>query len=199
MEEQSEIQNFDKEEIISVLNLVDRDMSKLIEWLERSDFFEAPASAKNHLAVTGGLAEHSLGVLKRLQDINQMMSLKLDTDSMIICGLLHDICKAYFYKTEKRNRKNKETGQCEEYDFYTYDDQFPIGHGEKSVIILQKHIDLTAHEALAIRWHMGAWRTDGFEGNAALGNACRLHPLVFALQMADQCATFWDETAEITI
>lgn len=33
-------------------------------------------------------------------------------------------------------------------------DQFPIGHGEKSVIIIQRFMQLTEEEALAIRWHM---------------------------------------------
>lgn len=33
-------------------------------------------------------------------------------------------------------------------------DDFPFGHGEKSVLLLQNYIDLTNIEMLAIRWHM---------------------------------------------
>jgi len=36
-------------------------------------------------------------------------------------------------------------------------DQLPIGHGEKSMFIIQKFIDLTDDEAMAIRWHMIAF------------------------------------------
>ena len=42
-------------------------------------------------------------------------------------------------------------------DCYVVNDQLPIGHGEKSVIILQKFIRLTDEESIAIRWHMAAF------------------------------------------
>jgi hypothetical protein len=178
---------------IDELSAVDekRDVSKLVAWLEKSDFFEAPASTRHHLDVKGGLCEHSLNVYARMLSLNECMGLELGLDSIAICALCHDICKAYFYGTEQRNRKN-DKGKWEKYDAYMIDDKFPIGHGEKSVIILQKYIDLSAAEALAIRWHMGAWSCTEME-KRTLGDACRKFPLVFALQMADQCAAFWDE------
>lgn len=37
---------------------------------------------------------------------------------------------------------------------WTVEDSFPFGHGEKSVVMLQKYIDITLEEMLAIRWHM---------------------------------------------
>ncbi|HHT9153085.1 MAG TPA: outer membrane protein assembly factor BamA [Candidatus Hypogeohydataceae bacterium YC40] len=37
------------------------------------------------------------------------------------------------------------------------EDDFPIGHGEKSVMMVQKYIDLTPQEAMIIRWHMGSF------------------------------------------
>lgn len=39
---------------------------KLLEWLCKSDFFEAPASSKFHNAVRGGLCDHSLNVYDRV-------------------------------------------------------------------------------------------------------------------------------------
>ena len=182
-----------KTQFFDELSTVKRDVSKLVEWLNKSDFFEAPASAKYHLAEKGGLCEHSLNVYTRLLSINREFLLEIDLDSIVITALCHDICKAYFYTTEKRNRKNEDTGKWEKYDAYTYADLFPIGHGEKSVIILQKYIDLSFAEALAIRWHMGAWNVTSFEETRMMGDACRMEKLVFALQMADQCASFWDE------
>lgn len=40
---------------------------------------------------------------------------------------------------------------------YIVDDQFPLGHGEKSVILAQKYIQLEEEEILAIRWHMSSF------------------------------------------
>ena len=37
-------------------------LEELIAWLEKSDFFTAPASSKFHGDYTGGLCEHSLNV-----------------------------------------------------------------------------------------------------------------------------------------
>ncbi len=42
-------------------------------------------------------------------------------------------------------------------DVWVVDDKLPIGHGEKSVYMIQKHIQLTDEEAIAIRWHMVAF------------------------------------------
>jgi HD superfamily phosphohydrolase YqeK len=181
-----------KETFLRTLQSIDEDRQtvSICDWLESSDFFEAPASTKYHLSEVGGLCLHSLNVLTRLQQINESMELGLSADSMIICALLHDLCKANFYATEKRNRKVD--GKWEQYDAYMVDDKFPIGHGEKSVIILQKYIVLNAEEVLAIRWHMGAFGI-GYQEGMALRAANEMNKLVFALQMADQCASYWDE------
>lgn len=40
---------------------------------------------------------------------------------------------------------------------YEVDDQFPLGHGEKSLFLLAPLMELTAEEACAIRWHMIAF------------------------------------------
>lgn len=41
-------------------------IDKLLEWLEQSDFYEAPASTRFHLCEAGGLCLHSIHVYKRL-------------------------------------------------------------------------------------------------------------------------------------
>ena len=185
----------DTKKYIDILSTVDdgRDTSKIINWLTKSDFFTAPASTRFHLSEYGGLCHHSLNVYTRLRDIDSLMGIGIDRNSIVICGLLHDICKANFYETEKRNRKVND--KWEEYDAYTVNDKFPIGHGEKSVIIIQKYMELKAEEALAIRWHMGAYNMN-FQDTQSLSNANKIHPLVLAMQMADQTASFWDEEGE---
>jgi hypothetical protein len=71
---------------------------------------------------------------------------------------------------------------------YTVQDQLPLGHGEKSVSILQDFIPLTDVEKLAIRWHMANFDA-GVHFNYPSGYAYRaateVHPLVTLLFTAD--------------
>lgn len=55
---------------------------------------------------------------------------------------------------------------------YKVNDQFPIGHGEKSVIVLLQHMPLEECEILAIRWHMGPFEP-GVNFNFPTGYAYR--------------------------
>lgn len=41
-------------------------IDNLLKYIENTDFFEAPASSRYHLAVPGGLCQHSLNVYYRL-------------------------------------------------------------------------------------------------------------------------------------
>ncbi len=72
---------------------------------------------------------------------------------------------------------------------WSYDDKAPFGHGEKSVIILQQFIKLELFEALAIRWHMGAWDISDTYGKWAYNEAVKVHPMVTLLHLADMEAT----------
>lgn len=174
-----------KSEFIRIFNEnVNRDGSdKLISYLESTDFFAAPASTKYHLACEGGLIQHSLNVYNRFECEN--------LESRAICALLHDVCKANFYTVSTRNAKNEQTGQWEKVPYYSIDEQLPYGHGEKSVYIISGFMKLTREEAMAIRWHMGA-----YEGEKAWGNvsaAFTKYPLAFQLHFADMQATYLDE------
>lgn len=114
------------------------------------------------------------------------------TNSIIVCGLGHDLCKANFYKVETRNAKN-EAGEWVQVPYYTVDDQLPYGHGEKSVYILSRFIELTEAEAMAIRWHMGGFDDAVKGGSYALSRVFEKYPLALALHIADMQATYWDE------
>jgi hypothetical protein len=70
---------------------------------------------------------------------------------------------------------------------YKVVDQFPAGHGAKSVIILQKFIELTDEETFAILYHMGAFELS--EYNLKAYNLAKKLPLVTLLQTADQEAS----------
>jgi len=137
-----------KEMIITLLEGVDRKgMSALIEWLKLTDFFTAPASSKFHLACHGGLAQHSLSVFKTLQKLVAYFwnGKPITYETQAIVGLLHDVCKVGIYIWSESQQK------------YIHEDSFPIGHGDKSVMVIQKFINLTDQEIAMIRWHMGPY------------------------------------------
>ncbi len=137
----------------------------VIEDLEDFGFFESPASAQGHGAYPGGLLEHSLNVYDAAMASREAMVRirpdiegELDPDSIAIAALLHDVCKTDFYKRVKRKKRN-EIGIYEEVEVYEiHDENFPVGHGGKSVImLLRSGLDLHDDEIYAIRWHMGPW------------------------------------------
>ena len=163
---------------------------KLLAWLENQDFFTAPASTRYHAAYEGGLVEHSLNVYHTLME--RFDPAKDNEESFAIVSLLHDVCKTGFYAIEMRNRKNKQ-GQWESVPFYTIDDQFPYGHGEKSVYLIERFMRLTTEEAVAIRWHMGGFDEAVRGGSFALAHAYEKYPLAVKLHMADLEATYLRE------
>ena len=170
-----------KEEFIKLLKGIDREgMDKLIEFLEASDFFKAPASTKYHGNWEGGLLEHSMKVYEILKQKTE------DSDSVKIIGLLHDICKVNYYKTDYRNAKVN--GAWEQVPYYTVDDSIPYGHGEKSVMMLSEFIKLTPEEKYAIRWHMGF--SEPKELYSTLGQAYKKYPFALMLHEADMEATY---------
>ena len=164
----------------------------LLDYLCRSDFFTAPASAKFHSAYAGGLAEHSLNVYHCLVDflsrdrVKEVYQIQVAPESAAIAALLHDVCKIGCYKAGTRNVKNETTGQWEKVPTFFYEDKLPYGHGEKSVYIISGFMRLTREEAMAIRWHMGF---SGPEDTRMVGQALRQYPLAFALHTADMEAT----------
>ena len=172
-----------KEEFINLLKQIHREgMEALIEFLERSDFFEAPASTRFHGCHKGGLLEHSMKVYEILKTKTE------DSDSVKIIALLHDICKVNYYKTDYRNAKN-EQGVWEKVPYYTVDDLIPYGHGEKSVMMLSEFIKLTPEERYAIRWHMGF--TEPKELYGTIGQAYKKYPIALLMHEADVEATYF--------
>ena len=172
-----------KEEFINLLKQIDREgMDKLIEFLERTDFFEAPASTRFHGCFKGGLLEHSMKVYEILKTKTE------DSDSVKIIALLHDVCKANFYKVDYRNAKN-EQGVWEKVPYYTVDDTIPYGHGEKSVMMISEFIKLTPEERYAIRWHMGF--TEPKELYGTIGIAYKKYPIALLTHEADLEATYF--------
>ncbi len=173
---------------------------KLLEWLEKSDFFVAPASSNRHSAYKGGLCRHSINVYKRFVKYLQAewgdeWTKHVSPESVAIMGLLHDVCKVGTYVEDVKNVKID--GRWEQKPYYRIDDSLPYGHGEKSVYILSAFMKLTREEALAINWHMGEYdlRVKNGGGNA-MADVFYKYPTTFLLHLSDLTATYLDETVE---
>ena len=133
-----------KEEFLNLLRSVKREgIDDLIRFIENTDFFTAPASTRFHGDYAGGLVEHSMKVYEILQEKvkNAPIALNIPTETLIIVPLLHDLCKANFYKIDYRNAKNA-LGVWEKVPYYTVEDTIPYGHGEKSVMMITEYMKL---------------------------------------------------------
>ena len=183
-----------KEEFIQIYqeNIKREGSAELLEWLQKTDFFTAPASTKFHGACEQGLVMHSISVFKTLGEKH----FEPETDNMesfAICALLHDLCKAEFYKVSTRNVKNDETGKWEKVPYYAVEDKFPFGHGEKSVFLIERFVRLKPAEAVAIRWHMGGFDEAARGGSFAISVAYEKYPLAIKLHLADLESTYLRE------
>ena len=173
-----------KELFTSLLRSTNRQgIEEVLIELENISFFEAPASRKDHLAYPGGLLQHSLNVYNvSMMLYNQLKALKPDLEiqeeSIIIASLLHDVCKADRYTMTDNGT-------------YVKNYNFPVGHGEKSVILLLKWgLELTNDEMLAIRWHMGGWHVpNNEEQQTDYVHAVESCPLVTLIHTADTLAS----------
>ena len=180
-----------KEEFINLLKSTGREgMNDLLNFLEKTDFFVAPASTKYHGNYEGGLLEHSMKVYEILKHKvqNSIIDIDVKDDTIIIIALLHDICKANYYKTDYRNAKN-ERGEWEKVPYYTVDDTIPYGHGEKSVMMLTEYLKLTSEEKYCIRWHMGFTEPKELYGTISI--AYKKYPLALLLHEADLEASYF--------
>jgi len=189
-----------RERFIELLRGTARDgIESTIQHLDELGFFEAPASSRFHLNQPGGLVDHSLNVCKVAMGLRDMMitmdsslSERLPIESVVIASLLHDACKADIYKPAIKKQKNK-LGVWVPVQSYDVDySNFPLGHGEKSVImLLRAGLKLTDDEIMAIRWHMHAWDLpfQSPEIKSNLQMAREICPLSVVVQTADGLAS----------
>ncbi len=179
---------------------VTREGSKrLLEWLDGTDFFTAPASTRFHGAVACGLVMHSLNVYDVLKKRNDEKK-EYSDETIAIVALCHDFCKINYYKQSYRNKKNETTGVWEQVPYYTVEDNLPFGHGETSVFIIERFMRLSTQEAMAIRWHMGGFDdTARAPGNYTLSEAFNRYPLAVMTHLADLEATYLLEKREDSV
>lgn len=170
---------------------IDRDgINELMDWLDNTDFYTAPASTKYHGACEGGLVMHSLNVYSELKKLCAVYAPETSEESMAIVALFHDLCKVGFYKTEMRWRKDA-NDKWEQYATYKHDEDFAFGgHGSKSVYLLMYYMRLLPDEASAVNCHMGAWDASTYSNPSEVYSR---NILAWLLHVADEAATYLRE------
>lgn len=166
-------------------------IDKIIAWLENdTDFFEAPASTRYHENYVGGLVEHSLKVYDAYKRLKTAFTLDIDDKSIIIMSLLHDVCKTNCYVKSKKNVKVGQNWVTE--DYFAFEDSTPIGHGQKSVILLlQKGLELSELETFSIVAHMGTYdKSECFDSTITYNK----NELSIWLHVADFISTYKDRS-----
>lgn len=196
-----------REEFLKIINddVKREGIDKLLEWLDKTDWYTAPASTRFHLSRDGGLLEHSMNVYNRLIQLYKMEYGELtekNKETLAIISLFHDFCKINCYKEDWKNVKvYKENGSkfdnggnfdWETQKGYTFEEKFPYGyHGNKSVFLVSQFIKLTPEESVCIANHMGAF--DRPNNDFSIGTVFEKYPLAFLLHTADCFASFIDE------
>lgn len=200
-----------KSDFINLLREIERpnaNIEGLIQKLETSDFFSAPASTRYHGAYVGGLVEHSLNVYYNLLNLIDMKGLKehIDKDSIIICSLLHDISKMNYYEITSRNEKvycdngtkSDSLGKFEwqaslSFKTRAAENRFIYGnHEETSEFMIKTYIPLSVEESVAILNHHAGMGHDCIP-NFNISDKYNRYPLATLLHTADFLATYIDE------
>lgn len=125
----------------------------ILDKLESMGYFFMPASTKYHGTEEGDLFRHSTCVAEILKDFTDRGLIEWENPrSPIVVGLFHDLCKCdnYFRRMDGAWDYNP--------------NQILSGHGDKSVMIASTLMQLTEEEMLCIRYHMGAYVKDDWNG-----------------------------------
>ena len=193
-------------QLLSKINIDGADTEGLANFLLNSDFFTAPASTKYHSNFSGGLCQHSLNVYYSLVNLYEMyknvLPQPIDENSLLLCGLFHDISKTNFYEIYTANKKiyndqGTKHDNMGKFDWVSVEawkvrdaeNRFLAGtHEENSVLLLGRFIPLNQEETIAImNHHMHTGDGVVFMDQSAL---CNAHPLAVLLHTADFMATF---------
>ncbi|MDD5328077.1 MAG: HD domain-containing protein [Phycisphaerae bacterium] len=190
--------------ICNLLKGTDREnILKLINYLLTSDFFTSPASTRNHGCYIGGLASHSLAVYRKLSEFNLALALGTNEESLIIAGILHDVCKINAYIRTKAD------------DGWTYNRDKEEGHAALSIKRIKKYIKLTDLEELMIKYHMGVYGLNEYDKKTgeyplrgdetkskeerygkSLANIWHHQPIVKIMYICDELATLEEKNGE---
>lgn len=196
-----------KKEFISIAKTITREgVDSLLDWLETTDFYTAPASYKYHSSFEGGLCQHSLNVYRNMIKLKEQFCPQIPDETCKIVALFHDVAKVNFYeKTVKNTKVYSPTGSKSDemgrFDWVAVAGYSVIPedkrdfvchiHAVNSYILINKHMKLTMAEVAAItNHHFGA---DDYFAVKDISEVVNRYPAAGLLHMADFLATYINE------
>lgn len=186
MKIKKQTQSKNAEQLLKMAGLDSDTIAKLEFW----GYFRAPASKGHHLAVPGGLVQHSINVTTRLVALTKALRLKWPRpESPYLVGMLHDVVKVRSYIVDKTATTDASAPK------YIYAPSVYGGHGAASVMMVTSELQVSLYpeEALAIRWHMGAFGLAGDELKEYDWALKAFPALLIATHTADMLAANVDE------
>lgn len=146
-----------------------------IEYLDSVGYFSAPSSKSWHGVWAGGNFDHSSLVWQNLKSLNSKMSLGMESASIFIIGMFHDLCKSDLYLWDDEQQKYIHNPEIDNEE----------GHAVRSIAMLEPWVNLTEEERLCIRYHMGAYETSDW---GEMDEAIAKYPSVYWTHVADMMA-----------
>ena len=118
---------------------------RLIQWLETTDFYFAPANPSTTMSgcYPGGLVQHLINVGTYMLKQNEMLpeELKIPKKDIVTVALLHDLGKINLFKINTNDYFRKQ-GKLYEYN----NDLTSMQIGERSLYYLQNLVTFNANE-----------------------------------------------------
>ena len=151
-----------RKEIEHLLRKTERaGVEDLLNYMDKSGFYTAPASTKYHGASEGALAVHSLNVFNAALDLATAWCgenwVDNNINSIVIAALLHDLGKAGQFNKPLYVENILKKGRSDAQPYKTNDELMTLPHEIVSVIEASKYIELTEDEQRAIAWHNGLY------------------------------------------
>ncbi|MDG6219601.1 MAG: HD domain-containing protein [Candidatus Thermoplasmatota archaeon] len=162
-----------------------KDFNDFINFLEnKTTWLSTPASVRYHLNEEKGLLKHSVGVVKTLLKLRELLAPQLSEESCVIVGLFHDVGKVGMPDAPRYLKKG---------DKFIYNkDQVEMQIANRSLYLVSKYIPLSDEEAQAILYHDGQYIA---ENRFIAHKEC---PLTLLLTFADTwTATVYEEGRKI--
>ena len=163
--------------------------------LAKIGFHTAPASKGHHLAVNGGLYEHSVNVTHRLLKLTEAMEIDWSREeSPYLVGMLHDLVKTRCYRAIDGAAQDGKAA-------YEYIQPAYPGHGVASALIAAElGIQLNEDERAAIVYHMGLYGVSKEYTDKEINEALGAFPgQIIATHSADWLAARIDESGDFSI
>lgn len=205
----SEQIDINRDKFISILkDKVHEDCEPLIEYLDSTDFFFAPASTQYNCSYDGGLCEHCLNVYNILCTLSSLYK-HYSEDTLAKVGLLFSLNKIDFYEKSIINKKvysdygskkdnlGKFDWESEEV-FKVRQDRISYGSkGFNSYMILSRYLSLNDEEITAIVNQSAGM--DKFENVEDIGIILDNNNLTVLLHSAILIATYIEDKKEYNI